>query len=360
MLSTRSGTPCWRSWLLSAISAFSSVVLLASCTCSSDNEDAPPAPSEAVSVELSASSLGSEGDSLEAELEALRALDVVGEGANIVAAARTLGQKVLDAKRSDLAGAIGWILIDRGQVPFAQAFLQRSLGLLPAAEHGKDHLYPLAQLRRAASRPIEAASLLERAIDIEPTASSEFVGLSDHYLAAGRYGPARAAVSRGLRKHPNDTLLAVQGAKVALLGEADGPERALAALGPILAADPSLIAARLVRLEALLAAGRLDTGRTEAQLLREEAQEDAWGWIFGSAVAAATGDASSAGEWLARAGELAGDCACTHEERLAIVWAGSAIPGESVPARSRTEVELMVAPAPGDSTTPQSKAPVGD
>ncbi len=249
--------------------------------------------------------------------------------------ARTLGDEAIEAKRTDRVAEIGRILMDGGEGRFAEAFLQRCMGLLKPAAAGKDHIYPLAQLRRADGRALEAASLYERAIDVEPTTAAEYVGLSDLYLAADRMGPARAAVSRGLRKHGGSTLLAVQGAKVALL---DGKaQEGLDVAVELLKAEPEDVAAQLVQIEALLALGKISEANAASSALRDEFPADAWGWIFGGVIAAAQGKAQLALEMLDQATELAGDCACTHEERLAIAWAARLKSGEQVAPRSRAE-----------------------
>jgi tetratricopeptide (TPR) repeat protein len=283
-------------------------------------------------------------DPLDADLDALRAegsaLTLRGsheerspEAEAFVAHAREIGDAALGERRPDVSGQLGDILVDKGEVDFAGAVLQRAVGLMKPEDFGKDHLYALARIRRAQQRPIEAASLFERAVHVEPTEAAEFVGLSDHYLAAGRPGPARAAVSRGLRSHPDSPQLQVQGAEVALLsGELD---QAQEALRPVLAADPTDFGARLIRLEVLLAAGDLDAAGTEAATLRDEVPEDGWGWIFGAAVERAGGGDGS--DLLEKARELAGDCPCTREERLAIEWAAAVQPTSEVAPRARED-----------------------
>jgi predicted Zn-dependent protease len=268
-----------------------------------------------------------------------------------VEAARALGDQAIEAKRTDQIALVGRVLMEGGEGRFAEAFLQRSMGLLKPAEFGKDHMYPLAQLRRADGRALEAASLYERAIDVEPTTAAEYVGLSDLYLAAARMGPARAAVTRGLRGHADSVALKVQGAKVALL---DGKAAdALAVADEVLAASPEDVSAQLLRIEALLAAGSLEQAGKDSGALRDEYPADAWGWILGAVVAAAAGEPQRAREMLDQAAELAGDCPCTHEERLAILWAAKVGAASRVAPRSRAEVQKTAAapiPAPPAGT----------
>jgi len=262
--------------------------------------------------------------------------------------ARSLGDEAIVSKQTGSAAEIGRILMEGGEARFAEAFLQRCMGLLKPAETGKHHIYPLAQLRRADGRALEAASLYERAIDVEPTSEAEYVGLSDLYLAADRIGPARAAVSRGLRKHEGSTVLKVQGAKVALLDER--AEEAMSSVSEVLAASPEVVAAQLVQIEAMLALGKLAEARALSTTLREEFPADAWGWVFGGAVAALQGDVSGAAELLDQAAELAGDCPCTHEERLAIAWVGKLKPADRVAPRSRAEAQKSRAKPPVAAT----------
>jgi len=268
-----------------------------------------------------------------------------------VETARALGEQAIEAKRTDRIALLGRVLMEGGEGKFAEAFLQRSMGLLKPAEFGKDHMYPLAQLRRADGRALEAASLYERAIDVEPTTAAEYVGLSDLYLAAGRMGPARAAVTRGQRGHADSIALQVQGAKVALL---DGKAaEALIVADEVLATSPEDVSAQLLRIEALLAAGSIELAGEASATLRDEYPADAWGWILGAAVASASGDSAAALDMLDQAAELAGDCPCTHEERLAIRWAAKVGATKSVAPRSRAEVQKTAAapiPAPPAGT----------
>lgn len=279
-------------------------------------------------------------DLLQQELDALREQvadlpeEAGAEAETFVAHAREIGDVALTERRPDISAQLGDLLVEAGEVDFAGAVLQRAVGLMKPDEFGKDHLYALARIRRAQQRPIEAASLYERAVHSEPTAAAEFVGLSDHYLAADRIGPARAAVTRGQRVHPDSPMLAVQGAEVAMLaGELD---EALAAAGATLLADPTDFGARLVRVETLLAAGELDQATAAATALRDELPEEPWGWILGAAAQRATGGQGT--DLLSQARELAGDCACTREERLAIDWAAAVQLGARVTPRSRADL----------------------
>lgn len=272
-----------------------------------------------------------------------------------VAHAREVGDAALSARRPEVSARVGDLLLQAGEVEFAGAVLQRAVGLMKPEEAGKDHLYALARIRRAQGRPVEAASLFERAVHAPPTLPDEFVGLSEQYLAAGRMGPARAAVERGLRAHAGSPVLAVQGAKVAVL---DGdPAGALATLDARLAAEPTDLAARLTRIEALLAMGSLEPARDAAAAMREEMPDDAWGYVLGAAAERALGGQGT--ELLARARELAGDCPCTRDERLGIAWAEQVAPGAQVAPRSRADLADQPVPAPageGASAQPAGAA----
>jgi tetratricopeptide (TPR) repeat protein len=135
-------------------------------------------------VEESADGVAGEAPSFDELLEGLRkqadALQlsapeeqVADARRRFVETARALGNQAIEARRADQAARVGRVLMEGGEGKFAEAFLQRAMGLLKPAEAGKDHMYPLAQLRRADGRALEAASLYERAIDIEPTTEAE-------------------------------------------------------------------------------------------------------------------------------------------------------------------------------------------
>ncbi|MCP4867548.1 MAG: tetratricopeptide repeat protein [Proteobacteria bacterium] len=261
---------------------------------------------------------------------------------SFVAHARELADEALVDKRPDVSAQVGRILVEADEVDFAGAVLQRAVGLMKADEFGEDHYYALAEIRRSQGRPVEAASLLERVVHAPPTLAAEFVGLSDHYLASGRPGPAKAAVSRGLREHAADPMLRTQGAKVAMLqGDLVG---AIASADALLAEDPNNLAARLVKVEAQIGAGQIVEASAAAAALREDLPAEAWGYIYGAAVARVGGDPAK--EWIAAATELAGDCPCTHDQRLTIAWASQVRQGAASAPRDRGEVSASAAPAP--------------
>ncbi len=316
--------------------------------------DAPAAPDPTPDVDPFAERL----DALRAEAAAVSPKNDDGsrepDRESLVTAARLIADDALREPRPDVSAAVGRILVDADESDFAGAVLQRAVGLVKAdAGHGKDHFYVLAEIRRSEGKPIEAASLAERVVHAEPTLPAEFVGLSEHYLAAERDGPARAAVERGLRKHPGDAMLRAQGAEVAMVtGDVEG---ALETVDELLQDDPTNLDARLIRIEAMLAAGEVEAAEEEAAALRSELPDDPWGYIFG--VAASRLQGVPAREWMGRARTLAGDCPCTRTERAAIDWAGSIKPAAQAAPRSRSEISAQPkplrgpgGPAPGGTT----------
>ncbi len=327
---------------------------LAGCTCGKPSAPEPPvvqpSPTPVAPV-----------DPLASQLEALAsaAAQVPAEGPDRAAAvraltdlARALGELGLKADRADVVAAAARATGDAGEVRFAGALLQRATGLLDPATAGKDHLWALAGLRRDEGRVLEAVSLLERGVHVDPTTPAEWVGLSEGYLLADRVGPARAAVTRGLRAHDGDLALRTQGAEVMLTsGRAD---QALAILDEILVADPASFGAKIVRAEALLVLGRLDDAAAQADALATA--EDAWASVIRGAVAAARGDAAARDAALASAEALAGDCPCTASERAAVGWARALVAGQPVVARSRAHPNA-VQPRLADPVKPGSAAP---
>ena len=252
--------------------------------------------------------------------------------------ARELADEALQARRPDISAGVGRALADSGDLELAGAILQRAVGLMKPGEHPKDHLYALATVRREQGRPIEAATLYERAVHAPPTLPAEFVGLSEHYLAADREGPARAAVTRGLREHTNDRLLRVQGAEVEMLtGKVD---LALTQLETLLQDDPTDLDARILRIEAMLAVSEFDAAAQEAAALRDEYPDDAWGWILGAAAERVRG--RPALEWVERADELASDCTCKRTEQRAVAWVRTVGQGPRVLPRSRVDISEEV------------------
>ncbi len=300
----------------------SSLVLLGGCLsrCGSDAPTDEPSTPQAVVEPVTPS------DPVLAELAALaeRGVDLPAATPGAVIAEREvfrrdvllLGNKAIDEKRMDVVLGVSDVLTAAGEVDAATAFLQRSVGLVKPAAGNKEHLLRLAEVKRINGKPLEGASLLERAVDIEPSTASDFIGLSKVYLAAGRPGPARAAVTRGLRKHADDPGLALQGAEVKLVtGDAAGALAALPANAP-----PALVSDVLrVKAEALLVSGDAAGAAAAAKELTALDAESPWGPLLGGAAAGALGEDGSA--QLAQAEGLAGAGRAGHDARIALTWA---------------------------------------
>ncbi len=322
---------------------------LAGCTCG-DRAAAPTAPTPIPAATPTP-------DPLEAQLAALRAAAAqrepgVDDLETLVDLARAVGDAALKAGRADVVAAAADVARTAGADRFAGALLQRATGLLDPAAAGKDHLWALARMRTDEGRVLEAVSLLERAVHSEPTTPAEWIGLSEGYLLADRVGPARAAVTRGLRAHEGDRALRAQGAEVMLVsGRAD---QALGVVDEVLAEAPDAFGAKLVRAECLLVLGRLDDAVAQAAALAEV--EDAWTLVIRGAVAGAKGDSTARDAALDSAAALAGDCPCTATERAAIAWARAIAPGAPITPRPRAHPDA-VEPTLAAPVTPGSAAP---
>lgn len=267
--------------------------------------------------------------------------------------ALTLGNQAVDDKRMDVVLAIADVLVQAEEVKSATAFLQRAVGLLKPTAGAKEHLLALADLKRIGGKPLEGASLMERAVDIEPPDAGDFVGLSRMYLAAGRIGPARAAVTRGLRAHPTDAALAIQGAEVQLVQGQSGP--ALAAI-PGEPAEAVRAFALRVKAEAQLVAGDLPAATATAKELA--AVDEAWGALLSGAAAVAQG--KDGGADLAQARGLAVGRA-GFDVQQALPWAEALVPGSPISPWPRTTGQApptpKPAPAPAPMETPSPDAP---
>jgi hypothetical protein len=309
----------------------SSLVLLGGCLsrCGSDTPTSEPSAPEAVVEPVTPS------DPVLAELAVLaeRGVDLPPATPGVVIAEREvfrrdvllLGNKAIEEKRMDVVLGVSDVLTAAGEVDAATAFLQRSVGLVKPAAGNKAHLLRLAEVKRINGKPLEGASLLERAVDIEPSTAADFIGLSRVYLAAGRPGPARAAVTRGLRKHAGDPGLALQGAEVKLVtGDA------AAALAALPGDAPAGLAADVLRVkaEALLVSGDAAGAATAAKELSGLDAESPWGPLLGGASARSLGQDGSA--QLAQAAGLAGTSRSGYDARIALTWAEALTKGDAI------------------------------
>ena len=197
--------------------------------------------------------------------------------------ALTLGGQAIDEARVDVAIALAQVLADAGELNSAGAYLQRAVGLLPPATAGKAHMLLLAEVKLQQGKALEGASLVERAVDVEPLADVEFAALSRMYLGAGRPGPARAATTRGLRVVPESVLLQVQAAEVELVTNG-----APTALGRLPADAEGALGERMLalRAEAKLVSGDVPGALADAQALMARAASSPLGPLL---VAAAGG-----------------------------------------------------------------------
>ncbi|MCO4771585.1 MAG: hypothetical protein KDA24_16250, partial [Deltaproteobacteria bacterium] len=89
--------------------------------------------------------------------------------------ALTLGNEAITELRFDVVVGVGEVLWGAGEPETAAAYLQRSVGMTREKSPEKSHLRALARLKVDGDAALEAASLMERAIDIEPTTPEDFV-----------------------------------------------------------------------------------------------------------------------------------------------------------------------------------------
>ena len=223
-----------------------------------------------------------------------------------------LGNRALEERRMDLVVGAAEALRRAGEIDGAAAFLQRAGGLTAKESVGNEHQRALARLKVQQGRALEAASLLERLIDGESPAAGDFAMLSWAYLAAGRPGPARAAVTRGQRVHPQAEALKVQAAEVKLVS--DGPEAALAALDGLTGEQ----ALRLVA-EAKLVSGDSAGARAAASSLVSEHPDSPWGPLLLAAIGGPGTD-----DKLGEARDLAARSLDGSDALRALGWAAAA------------------------------------
>jgi len=247
--------------------------------------------------------------------------------------ALTLGNQAIDQTRIDVAVGVAEALWLAGETKTAAAFLQRAVGKTSGEQGGgKAHMHALARLKVEQGLALEAASLMERAIDIEPTSPADFGLLSWAYLRAGRSGPAAAATRRGLRAHPGDSSLAVHAAEVLLVTEGAAP--ALAALAAIEPTPGSLDYLR-VRGEANIVSGDVASAKADGNSIVQAFPDSPWGPML-VGVSGGPGSADEIGRARAAASVRLADV----DARSALAWAsvteGTRAPWprftESVPA----------------------------
>ncbi len=226
------------------------------------------------------------------------------------------GNRVLGDMRLDVVVGVAEALWRAGEGEVAAAFLQRAVGLLQGKTTEKKHMHALALLKVELGRALEAASLMERAVDIEPTTPRDFVLLSWAYLRSGRLGPAAAATRRGARGHAGAPELAVQAAEVLLLkSNAENALEALAAIQP----EPASEQFYRVRGEAHLITGNRDQASVDAKTLVTKFPGSPWGPLLESA-AGGLGRADAQGHAV----RLSVESLSSVDGRAALAWAEAA------------------------------------
>jgi hypothetical protein len=260
--------------------------------------------------------------------------------------ALTLGNKALDSARIDGVVAVAEALWRSDEAESASAFLQRAVGVARGKTEEKAHMHALARLKVEKGAELEAASLMERAIDLEPTTPEDFTLLSWAYLRAGRIGPAAAATRRGARGHAGAPELAVQAAEVTLVksGAADALAE-LAAIPP----PPDSEQFLRVRGEAHLVAGDRAAAAADAAALQKAFPSSAWGPLLTAALGGAGRETALAKAKVAAAADM-----MAVDARAAMDWAASA--GESVAPWTRG---VPPAPPVAPPKEPVAAAPAG-
>ena len=230
--------------------------------------------------------------------------------------ALTLGNQAIEDVRLDVVTGVAGVLWAVGEVETAAAFLQRSVGMTRGKTTEKAHMHALARLKVELGVALEAASLMERAIDIEPTSPRDFELLSWAYLRAGRSGPAAAATRRGMRGHPDAPSLHLQNLEVMLAGGKAGD--ALGALEVTPEGADRLTQLRIMGEAQLVTGDREGAAATVAELTAEH-PESPWGPLY----LAALGGEDRA-EALDRARTLAAGALEYCDARAALAWAEAA------------------------------------
>lgn len=237
---------------------------------------------------------------------------------------RAVVDRAAASKDAAALGAAGDALRQAGNPRLASALLRKASAQLEPKDDGIDHLVSLAAAKGELGLPLEAASVLEQALNKGQSTPDGWIALSRQYLAAERLGPARAAVTRGLRKHEGHEGLTLQGADVALARAAW--DEALAATTE----NKSALAAR-IRLEALLAKNELEQAKATESVVDTA---DALSLAILGASSVLRGDADGRERRLAEARAALDTASDRTQAERAIAWAEQLKAGAFEPRRA--------------------------
>jgi tetratricopeptide (TPR) repeat protein len=183
--------------------------------------------------------------------------------------------KELAPKSAEVAAASGRLAAVARRMPEALAEFKRAIALDP--RFVTPHL-DLAELQLSAGNSAEAAKTFRAAMSADPQHPGAPFGLGRALAARGDWAGAIAALDQSAKIAPNNPLPLV--AKSEVQGRLKQFEQAMATLDKALALEPQFRPARLVRVDILAAAGKLDASIDEMKQLVDKAQGPADAPLF--------------------------------------------------------------------------------
>ena len=263
---------------------------------------------------------------------AAEAFETGDEGA--LEATLAVGRDAITLSDEGAAAQVAGLLTEQGHHDRALEYITEARATFPSREGYKALCFPEARVLEAQGKPTEAAQAFEAALRIAPTNPFEYSGAADLWIAADGFDRAQEVVDAGLAFFPGDPILLQARAEVALRrGDAAA---ALGQLDALREQFPDEVGVRVLRMEALVVAGRYEDARAAALAFERDLPILSHGTVVLGLAEARLGHAGVAEEAWGRAEGAIEECTvCAGDEAALLIWAREQATAETVVPQDR-------------------------
>jgi tetratricopeptide (TPR) repeat protein len=270
---------------------------------------------------------------LDQRLEAAAAAFESGD-ASALEATLAVGSDAISLADEGAAAQVAGLLSEQGHHDQALDFVAEARQTFPPQQGYKALCFPEARALEGQGKVTEAAQAFEAALRISPTNPFEYSGAADLWTAADGFDRAQEIVDAGLGFFPGDPILLQARAEVALRrGDA---ATAMGQLDALRGQFPDEVGVRVLRMEALVVAGRYEDAREAALSFERDLPILSHGTVILGLAEARLGHAAVAEQaWVRAEGAIEECTVCAGDEAALLIWAREQASAETIVPQDR-------------------------